>query len=51
LIFYDEGSDLAVIFVAVLTLVALAFQIWSKYDERKNPDKYSFDWKSVLEEE
>ena len=40
-----------VIFVAVLTLGALAFQIWSKYDARKNPDMYSFDWKSALEEE
>tara|TARA_B100001287_G_scaffold178916_1_gene150851 strand:+ start:582 stop:734 length:153 start_codon:yes stop_codon:yes gene_type:complete len=49
--FYDEGSDWMVIFVAVLTLGALAFQIWSKYDARKNPDMYSFDWKSALEEE
>ena len=40
-----------VIIVFVLTLGALVFQIWTKYDERKNPDTYSLDWKSVLEEE
>ena len=49
--FYDEGSDWMVIIVFVLTLGALVFQIWTKYDERKNPDTYSLDWKSVLEEE
>ena len=49
--FYDEGSDWMVIIVFVLTLGALVFQIWTKYDERKNPVTYSFDWKSALEEE
>tara|TARA_B100000927_G_C16276150_1_gene393574 strand:+ start:516 stop:668 length:153 start_codon:yes stop_codon:yes gene_type:complete len=49
--FYDEGSDWMIISVAVLSLGALVFQIWVKYDERKNPDTYSFDWKSALEEE
>tara|TARA_B100001113_G_scaffold128012_1_gene104467 strand:- start:509 stop:661 length:153 start_codon:yes stop_codon:yes gene_type:complete len=49
--FYDEGSDWMVISVAVLTFGALVFQIWTKHDERKNPDTYSFDWKSSIEEE
>tara|TARA_B100000700_G_scaffold321464_1_gene420803 strand:- start:546 stop:698 length:153 start_codon:yes stop_codon:yes gene_type:complete len=49
--FYDEGSDWMVVIGVVLTLGALIFQIWTKYDERKNPDTYSFDWRSALEEE
>ena len=49
--FYDEGSDWMVVIGVVLTLGALIFQIWTKYDERKNSDTYSFDWRSALEEE
>ena len=31
--FYDEGSDWEIIVAAVLTVGAIFFQIWSKYDD------------------
>ena len=49
--FYDEGSDWEIIVAAVLTVGAIFFQIWSKYDEWKNPENYDFDWKAEQEEE
>ena len=49
--FYDEGSDWQVIVVAVITVGTLISQIWSKYDQWKNPKNYDFDWKAQLEEE
>ena len=48
---YDEGSDWEIIVAAVLTVGAIFFQIWSKYDEWKNPENYDFDWKAEQEEE
>ena len=49
--FYYEGSDWEIIVAAVLTVGAIFFQIWSKYDKHKNPENYYFDWKATLEEE
>ena len=49
--FYDEGSDWQVIVVAVITVGALISQMWSKYDQWKNPENYDFDWKAQLEQE
>ena len=49
--FYDEGSDWEIIVAAVLTACAIFFQIWTKYDKRKKPENYDFDWKATLEEE
>ena len=48
---YDEGSNWQIIIFAILTLGALIFQIWFKYDKHKNPENYDFDWKVILEEE
>tara|TARA_B100001741_G_scaffold274578_1_gene244377 strand:+ start:310 stop:465 length:156 start_codon:yes stop_codon:yes gene_type:complete len=49
--FYDEGSSWQIITFTVLTLGALIFQIGTKFDQWKNPEKYEFDWKAGLEEE
>ncbi len=49
--FYDEGSSWQIITFTVLTLGALIFQIGTKFDQWKNPEKYEFDWKLGLEEE
>ena len=51
MMFYDEGSGWEIIIAAVLTVGALIFQIWAKYDKWKNPENYEFDWKAALEEE
>ena len=48
---YDEGSDWEIIVAAVLTVGAIFFQIWFKYDKHKNPENYDFDWKATPEEE
>ena len=49
--FYDEGSGWELILFAVLTLGALTFQIGTKCDQWRNPEKYEFDWNAGLEEE
>ena len=49
--FYYEGSVWGIVVAAVLTVGAIFFQIWSKYDKHKNPENYDFDWKATLEEE
>tara|TARA_B100000900_G_scaffold197074_1_gene166787 strand:+ start:234 stop:386 length:153 start_codon:yes stop_codon:yes gene_type:complete len=49
--FYDEGSYWEVLVIAVLTAGAILLQIWVKYDKRKNPENYDFDWKATKEKE
>ena len=51
MMFYDEGSGWELILFAVLTLGALTFQIGTKFDQWRNPEKYEFDWNAGLEEE
>ena len=49
--FYDEGSDWEDIDDAFITAGALIDQIWTTYDEWKNPENYDFDWIADQEEE
>tara|TARA_Y100000748_G_C15274578_1_gene402054 strand:- start:172 stop:324 length:153 start_codon:yes stop_codon:yes gene_type:complete len=49
--FYDEGSGWQIIVVSVGVIFATIFQLWHKYDIRKNPENYEYDWKNALEEE
>jgi len=49
--FYDEGSEWEIIIVFIGVIFAAIFQLWHKYDIRKNPENYEYDWKIALEEE
>jgi hypothetical protein len=49
--FYDEGSNWEIVIGIVLVIGATVFQLWSKYDMRKHPENYKYDWKKTLEEE
>lgn len=49
--FYDEGSEWQIIIVFIGVIFAAIFQLWHKYDIRKNPENYEYDWKIALEEE
>ena len=49
--FYDEGSNWEIVIGIIFIIGADAFQLWSKYDIRKNPKNYEYDWKKALEEE
>jgi|TARA_B100000902_G_C26971195_1_gene745459 uncharacterized ion transporter superfamily protein YfcC len=49
--FYDEGSEWEIIIGSIIVIFAVIFQLWFKYNLKKNPDSYEYDWKSALEEE
>ena len=49
--FYDEGSDWEIIIGSIVVIFAAIFQLWHKYDIKRNPHNYSYDWKNALEEE
>jgi hypothetical protein len=49
--FYEEGSEWEIIIGSIVVIFVAIFQLWYKYDMRKNPDNYQYGWKNAPEEE
>tara|TARA_B100000575_G_C22719665_1_gene432819 strand:- start:155 stop:307 length:153 start_codon:yes stop_codon:yes gene_type:complete len=50
-VFYDDGSEWEIIIGSIVVIFAAIFQLWTKYDAKKNSDNYEYGLKNTLEEE